>query len=94
MTISPRRVTVGLLSLTWLATTAALATDGEGKLPVQYRDKPFAVTFASQADIWVVGDFGLMLYSPDGGASWERRTRQPRTTKKRFSTLRKTMSSD
>ncbi len=71
MTIG-RYLVIGFLSLAWLATTAALATDGEGKLPVQYRDKPFAVTFASETDIWVVGDFGLMLYSPDGGASWER----------------------
>ncbi len=61
---------IGFLSLAWLATTAALAADGEGKLPVQYRDKLFAVTFASETDIWVVGDFGLMLHSSDGGRSW------------------------
>lgn len=67
-----RCLVIGFLSLAWLPTTAALAADGEGKLPVQYRDKPFAVTFASETDIWVVGDFGLMLFSPDGGASWKR----------------------
>jgi photosystem II stability/assembly factor-like uncharacterized protein len=57
--------------LLWLSGTA-LAADGENRLPVQYRDKPFALTFASEADIWIVGDFGLMLHSPDGGGSWER----------------------
>lgn len=58
----------------WLAVLATLGVSpaAPGKLPVQYRDKPLAVHFASQSEIWVAGDHGLVLHSPDGGETWIR----------------------
>ena len=53
-------------------TAAARALEESRRLQAEGPTKPFlAVHFRSEREGWVIGQFNLILYTADGGASWE-----------------------
>lgn len=59
-----------LASLSLVASTPALAADeAPGKTPWMHRDSLYDVTFHG-SHVWIVGYPGVILHSPDKGATW------------------------